>query len=361
MIPASPWTIMVRAYVTVLPEVHRRLAEWRRRAECIPDPELRRQALLSIRTKTFHCEGGSAYGLLAGKGCSATIRFIVAYQTISDYLDNLCDRSTSLDPTDFRALHEAMLHALTPGAGRSNYYRFRDEQDDGGYLEALVKTCQDVLETLPAYDAVAPYAKELANRYCDLQVHKHVATEERVPRLVEWFETHRTTVPEISWFEFSASCGSTLGIFCLVASAFHDRCSADLAARIREAFFPWVQGLHILLDYFIDQEEDRIGGDLNFCAYYRDNDQMLRRLEHFLHQADRSIAGLPHAPFHRMVNHGLLAIYLSDRKVAQQKAVHKTAHRILRRSGWMAKFFYLNGWLYQLIKRPKSRRAPFLQ
>jgi len=348
---------MVRAYGTVLPAVHRYLDGWKRRAERIPDPELRRQALLSIRTKTFHCEGGSAYGLLAGKGCSETIRFIVAYQTISDYLDNLCDRSTSLDPSDFGALHEAMLHALTPGAVHSNYYRFRDEQEDGGYLEALVETCQGILEILPSYEAIAPYAKELANRYCELQVHKHVAKEERVPRLVEWFEAHRKALPEISWFEFSASCGSTLGVFCLVASAFHDRCSPDLAARIREAYFPWVQGLHILLDYFIDQEEDRVGGDLNFCAYYQDKEEMLRRLEHFLRQADRSIAGLPYAPFHRMVNRGLLAIYLSDRKVEQQEEVYEITHRILRRSGWMTKFFYLNGWLYRRIKGPKPRRA----
>ena len=37
-----------------------------------------------------------------GKRANA-IKFIVAYQTISDYLDNLCDRSTSLDPDDFSA------------------------------------------------------------------------------------------------------------------------------------------------------------------------------------------------------------------------------------------------------------------
>jgi len=53
--------------------------------------------------------------LLAGEKYKEAIRFIVAYQTISDYLDNLCDRSTSSDPADFRALHESMLHALTPG------------------------------------------------------------------------------------------------------------------------------------------------------------------------------------------------------------------------------------------------------
>jgi tetraprenyl-beta-curcumene synthase len=250
-----------------------------------------------------------------------------------------------------------MLHALTPGAARCNYYRFHGEQDDGGYLESLVETCQGVMEKLPAYGAIAPVLRELADRYCDLQVHKHVKKEERVPRLKAWFETHRAGLPGISWFEFSASCGSTLGIFCLVACAFHERCSPDLAARVKEAFFPWVQGFHILLDYFIDQEEDRIGGDLNFCSYYEGDTEMLRRLEYFFHQADRSASQLPHARFHRMVNHGLFAIYLSDEKVEQQETVHEIAQKILHRSGWMTRFFYANGWLYRRIKRILPRNA----
>ena len=61
--------------------------------------------MASIETKTFHCEGGALYALLAEAHRDDAIRFIVAYQTISDYLDNLCDRSTSLDPEDFTLLH----------------------------------------------------------------------------------------------------------------------------------------------------------------------------------------------------------------------------------------------------------------
>ncbi len=349
-IPSSPWAMMARAYLAVLPETHRCLAEWKSRAERIPDQELRRQALLSIRNKTFHCEGGSVYGMLAEGKCTEAIRFIVAYQTISDYLDNLCDRSTSSDPADFRALHEAMHHALNPGAARGDYYRFRAERDDGGYLQSLVATCQEVVGALPGYDAIAPALHELAALYCDLQVHKHVLEEERVPRLQEWFELHRSGLPEMSWFEFSACCGSTLGIFCLVSSAFDTPFPDDLAEQVKGAYFPWVQGLHILLDYCIDQEEDRIGGDLNFCFYYKDGDQTVERLKHFFAQADRSVAGLPHAPFHRMVNRGLLAIYLSDQKVKRQEAVHEMARRILHRSGWMTRFFYMNGWLYRQIR-----------
>ncbi len=350
-IPVSSWTMMAKAWFNVLPDTHRCLNKWKTLAQQIPDPEFRRQALMSIRTKTFHCEGGSAYGLLAGEKREEAIRFIVAYQTISDYLDNLCDRSTSSDPADFRALHESMLHALTPGTKCTDYYRFRDKQDDGGYLVSLVTTCQDVLEKLPAYDKVSPALYELAGYYCDLQVNKHVKEEDRVPRLKACFEAHRDDLPEMRWYEFSACCGSTLGIFCLVACALHEQCSDNLVSRIKEAYFPWVQGFHILLDYFIDQEEDLIEGDLNFCSYYKDEEELLRRLTHFFNQADINISGLPNPKFHWMVNRGLFAIYLSDKKVSRQETVHGIAKKIIRLGGWTARFFYLNGWIYRRIKQ----------
>ncbi|MCG6537452.1 MAG: tetraprenyl-beta-curcumene synthase family protein, partial [Syntrophales bacterium LBB04] len=113
--PTSLWTLTPKIFLQVRPYVHRYLQDWRERAVRIPDPELRKQALASIDTKTFHCEGGSIYALLAGDNYPEAIRFVVAYQTISDYLDNLCDRSSSSDPEDFRLLHRSMRHALAPG------------------------------------------------------------------------------------------------------------------------------------------------------------------------------------------------------------------------------------------------------
>ena len=344
------WTMTTKIILQVRPDVHRYLKEWKKRAEEIPDPELRKQALMSIETKDFHCEGGAIYALLAGNRYPDAIRFIVAYQTISDYLDNLCDRSTSLDPDDFRALHESMPHALTPNVSGSRYYRHRNEQDDGGYLSSLVKTCQGILENLPTYHLIAPAIHELAGYYCELQVLKHVRIEERVPRLTVWFDTHKGYLPEMSWNEFAACAGSTLGIFCLVAHAFREDCSAELVRNIKDAYFPWVQGLHILLDYLIDQEEDRTGGDLNFCSYYPDTNEMTARLMYFYKQADLSISRLPNARFHHMINRGLLGMYLADRKVDQQKDVRRVARKMIRLGGLVTLFFFLHCWVYRRIK-----------
>jgi tetraprenyl-beta-curcumene synthase len=349
-VPRYPWTLMAETYGVVLPTVHRSLWAWKKRARRIPDAELRRQALMSIETKTFHCEGGAIYGLLAGAMRAEAIRFIVAYQTISDYLDNLCDRSTSQDPEDFRVLHESMFHGLTPGETPRNYYRLRKEQADGGYLVALVKTCQEVLAKAPAYEQIAPALFELAGYYCDLQVLKHIRVEERIPRLQEWFERYKKKLPKMRWYEFCACAGSTLGIFCLVSSGFDDGFSRGLADQIKESYFPWVQGLHILLDYFIDQEEDRIGGDLNFCFYYDSDDTLVERFVHFIKEADSSVAHVPQAQFHRMIIRGLLGLYLADKKVKGQKRMREMARKIGRQGGMLSFFVYLNSWLYQWLR-----------
>lgn len=105
---------MLETHFKLIPLVRSYLKSWRLQAQKIPNAELRRQALGSLNENQFHCEGGSIYGLLAKRHYPEAIKFIVAYQTISDYLDNLCDRSNSLDPEDFSALHESLLNAMTP-------------------------------------------------------------------------------------------------------------------------------------------------------------------------------------------------------------------------------------------------------
>ncbi len=329
--------------------MHHYLNEWRGKAQHIPNEELREQALASIEHKAFHCEGGAVYGLLAREKRRDIIRFIVAYQTISDYLDNLCDRSTSLDEKDFRALHESMHHALTPGEKTSNYYRYREEQNDGGYLAALVQTCQTVLKDLPGFTAVQGAMNQLASYYCDLQVYKHVEKERRVRLLESWFDEHKDELPEMTWYEFSACAGSTLGIFCFAAYASNGTMKEERVKRLKNGYFPWVQGLHILLDYFIDQEEDREEGDLNFVFYYKDQETMIERMRHVKKKANESIQSLPDKEFHDLINKGLLALYLSDEKVQKDKELKRTAKQFIRFGGLPTLFFYLNSWVYRRV------------
>ncbi len=341
--------LMYKVYRYILPEVERELGRWRRRAEQIPSPELRQQALNSMYYKKFHCQGGAIYALLAPAFRSTVVRLIVAFQTISDYLDNLCDRSTSMLETDFRQLHQSMLDAVDPSQPLSPYYQYHPERDDGGYLAALVRVCQEEIARLPGYRAVYPEVERLVRLYTDMQTYKHIAPAKRVEKLQSWYEAYRENngqeVGELYWNEFAAACGSTLGVFALLAAAGRPDCDEQLAQAIRKAYFPWMCGLHILLDYFIDQEEDRIGGDLNFVTAYADDVDVMVRLRQFAQRASELAGRLPEASFHRLIVEGLLGLYLSNNKVKEMAQGQKNARQLLKERGWRAQFFYLNGRL----------------
>ncbi|MEQ6377601.1 tetraprenyl-beta-curcumene synthase family protein [Bacillaceae bacterium S4-13-56] len=352
-VPENPILFMNRIYKKIFPAVHRELAYWTSRAQNIENSELRKQALASIDSKTFHCEGGGIYAILSPKRYKEVIRFIVAYQTISDYLDNLCDRSTSLDPADFDLLHQSMIDALSPGQPTQNYYRLREDQQDQGYLEDLVKTCQQVVRQIPDYESVVyPYMIKLAQYYRDLQVHKHVKVEERVPRLTKWFEESQNDLKEnISWFEFSACAGSTLGIFCLVAYGLNGVLTESLVKRIYQGYFPYMQGLHILLDYYIDQKEDSREGDLNFCSYYDSEEHMRERFLHFIEETQQRVKNLPNERFHRYIQKGLVGMYLADQKVNQLKSSKIMVKALLHACGGISRFFYFNTKFYRKTKK----------
>lgn len=345
-VPESSFKLMHRVYKYILPEVNIELRKLRRLAEQIPDPELRTQALQSMESKKFHCQGGAIYAAMNLDERYVLIPLIVALQTISDYLDNLCDRSTSLDPDDFRLLHQSMLDAVNPSAPVKDYYALRQERNDGGYLHHLVKLCQHCVSMLPSYAAAQPYVTELVGLYSDLQVYKHIRKDLREERLLAWWDKYAGRYPGLYWNEFAAATGSTLGMFMLFSAASDETLRPEDAEAIKNIYFPHVCGLHIMLDYFIDQEEDRAGGDLNFCHYYDSQHQLVERIVTIVNRAREDVKKLPAAGFHRLVIEGLLALYLSDPKVRSQTDVLAASRKLMKRSPLTRLFFLVNSiWI----------------
>jgi tetraprenyl-beta-curcumene synthase len=335
---------MARMYVQILPVVNQQLAVWRERAIAIPNEELRAQALASMNSKKFHCQGGASYALLTGDAFmrKRLIAWIVAFQTISDYLDNLCDRSTSLDPADFRCLHQAMLDAADEQDVIHDYYAQRDERDDAGYLHSLVQCCQQINRELASFREIREQLRELVSLYCDLQVYKHIAHDQREQALATWWSAHQRRYPSLEWQEFAAATGSTLAMFCLIVTAAQPQLSAEEASLIREHYFPAICALHIMLDYLIDREEDQAGGDLNFCFYYRDDTHMLARIRWIIETAQQAAKQLPNANFHQMIVDGLLAVYLSDGKMSASTETRILSKQLLAGGPWRRMFFYWN-------------------
>ncbi|MFO7255189.1 MULTISPECIES: DUF2600 family protein [Limnochorda] len=328
-----------RLFGSVLPLAHREVARWIQRAEAIPDPALRRQALDSLHFKRFHALGAAVYGALR-RDPAPLVRFAVAYQIISDYLDNLADRDRqppARREANLTCLHQAMVDGVSAEPPRGGYYRFHTASQDGGYLEELVTHCRAALAELDAWE-LSPRLVPLAARFARMQVLKHLETGRRGPALQAWAEAEGAPWPEVRWYEFAASAGSTLGIFALAAAA---GAPPDHLDRLEAAYVPWLTAYHILLDYLIDLEEDRQGGDFNFVACYPSLDEAEARLRLLAQEAARQIDRLPEPAFHRLVLWGLAGLYLADAK-AEGPHLQAHARRLLRHAGGAARFL---AWL----------------
>ncbi|MBZ4665223.1 tetraprenyl-beta-curcumene synthase family protein [Mahella sp.] len=309
----------------VFPLVDKQLETYAGIARHMPDKTLSKQALDSIATKKFHCQGGSIYALYPHTDVDKMVNFIVAYQTISDYLDNLCDRSGVFDETAFRNLHLAMTDALLPDERFGDYYSCYPYSQDGGYLRYLVNECKNVVNLIPAYKVIKDKILYLAGIYSNLQIYKHLAHDIREDKLIRWSAMHIDSgYPNLNWWEFAAASGSTLGIFVLVACAFDANLRAETVQDIYDAYFPWICGLHILLDYYIDLYDDAGNGDLNFVSYYNDDQDCEKHIKGFYAASLNAIARLKEASFHRMVVDGLLAMYLSDPKAIANEHIKYT-------------------------------------
>lgn len=351
--PLAPLFVTGRHLRWVLPRADRALDAWRARAEAIPSPRLRRQALESIDLKRFHCQGGSVFAAWSPAPVDAVVHFIVPFQTISDYLDTLCDRTDRLSGQDFRQLHQAMVDAVTPMAPPAgDYYRHHGERDDGGYLADLVAACRAAIAALPGYARVAERVKELVLLYIDLQVYKHLPLPQRVPKLQAWFEKHRCRYAALHWWEFAAAAGSTLAVFALVTEAARPR-PIEEVEHLVEGYFPWICGLHILLDYLIDQEEDAREQDLNFVSFYRSPREAEERLSWMLERACQATGALRDPAFHRTVVEGLLGLYLSDPKVKGQ-GMNGLARRLIGQAGWRARAVHLCCRFWRLCQRRRA-------
>lgn len=316
----------------IFPQVKRELKDWQKMAKNIPDPRLSQQALDSIRSKAFHCQGGSIFALYPGVRQKETVHLIVAYQTMSDYLDNLVDSMEVQDELAFHQLHLAMQEALYPQAALSDYYLYYPVHDDGGYLNALVKTCQESIRNLPSYPIVQDEAIRLAELYSNLQTSKHLAAEERESKMLAWIKPHLQLYPEITTWEFAAASGSTLGIFFLFALAARSDLKIQQVLKSSQAYFPWVCGLHILLDYFIDLREDKETNQLNFVSYYESSADITKHLQKFIKKSLYFAKRLKYPKFHRSVVQGLLAMYLSDVK-GQDHEIKAITKRLIQKSG----------------------------
>jgi Protein of unknown function (DUF2600). len=331
---------LINSFVNeVWDEVDCILDEYKDMLQPVKGYALAMQALSSIKYKRFHALGGSIYALYPGADVKKITRLVVSLQTISDYLDNLCDRAGIFDEVSFRQLHLAMYEAVDPTASISDYYLYYPEKDDNGYLRSLVEACREEVSKLSSYCIVKDRVIRLVDLYSCLQVYKHLDNSIREDKLRCWAESYIGNYPDISLWEFSAATGSTLGMFILFASSMDPDLTEAEAGSIFSVYFPYISALHILLDYYIDSEEDIKEGDLNFTSYYKGREETRQRISYFIKKSVESCYKLHYPRFHLTVVRGILAMYLTDAKAFSVRNKQVT-RKLIKMGGWKAVLYF---------------------
>lgn len=302
---------------SVIPRARESLARIRDIAEKIPDEALRCEALASIDAKAFHVAGGCIFATFLPKAAAERYIAVVApLETIYDYLDNLCDRHPNASPAAYARLHRALADALDPFAGVATYYDLGPDGDDGGYLAALVSQTQRALRTLDGYETLLPFFREAARLYGERQTLSHLSPGERERACIAFYERERAHAGDLEWHEFACAAGSNMHVFAPLFMLFDGNGASTKATH--DAYFPAMSAVHILLDSFIDQAEDRAHGDLSFVAVYRNAQSMHERLGRLSEEAAEAFSKLPNPQRHRFVLRTMALFYLTHPKVYAQ-------------------------------------------
>ena len=306
-----------RFLTKVVPKARVALAQIRARALEIEDPAFRKEALTSIRAKSYHVAGAAMLAtFLPPKEGKLFIEAIAPLESLYDYLDNLCDRHPGVLPEAYPILHEALFDALDATRPLGNYFRAGLKTNDGGYLAWLVSRTREATQKIPEYESLLPNLREAAQFYTALQTYKHYSATERIEALKQWHASNLPRFQELSWWEFAAACGSQLQVyapffFCLAGNAPRARYAYD-------AYFPDFCALHVLLDDFIDQEEDSTHGELNFVTRYRSFDAMRERFCDFIRISEARFEVFSNPRPHEMLLRVLVLFYLTHPKIYAQ-------------------------------------------
>jgi tetraprenyl-beta-curcumene synthase len=310
-----------RYWLTVFPRICHESRHWRRRAEDIPDPVLRRLALEAQRVKRGNIEGSAAFAAFAPAAHRReAVRAQVAFQSAYDYVDTLAEQPSSCPVANGRRLHQALLDALNQDTGHPDYYARFGHCNDGGYLEEIVDACRTALKTLPSRASITAPARRLTQRIITFQSLNLSEPQGGHRHLERWAQSETPSGTDLSWWETAASAGSSLGLLALIAAAAHPSLRPTDATAIEDAYWPWIGALHSLLDSVIDEPEDTAVAQHSLLAYYTTPQEAAARLQMLAREALHATSSLPNPHQHALILSGMASFYLTAPEAASPAA-----------------------------------------
>jgi tetraprenyl-beta-curcumene synthase len=307
---------MTRFWLLVLPAVRAELRGWQDVAAAIPDPDLRAQALATLRSERLSAAGAALFATTASRHDTTLVRTLVAYQVICDFLDTLAEQRVPDAVANGTQLHRALADALEPDGVREDYYRLHAVREDGGYLAALVDACREGCRSLPAYERVHLAARREARRN-EVQGINHGPAASREMALRAWAQAQDCAEVDVAWFELAAASSSSLAVLALLAAAAEPTTSRATVEATRASYFPWVSALSTLLDSLADRERDALSGEISFIGHYGSRSATIARLRELTERALAGARALPRGERHVVLVTGMIAMHLSEKRGSQ--------------------------------------------
>ncbi|MFZ5985594.1 MAG: DUF2600 family protein [Bacillota bacterium] len=300
---------------------------------------LERQALSDLSPGKHHNREAGIYALYPGVELNNALKFIVSFQALDYYLDFLCTRSQVKDETTFSQIYISLRDAVDPKRKISSSHLSYLNNDDINCINEMIEKCRREVVKLPSYNLVMGPIKKFVQMYSDFQTYVHLDKDLREERIKVWADRHLEKQLGISYWEMCAASGSTLLIFVLFACAYDPKLTQEEVENICVAYYPWICGLQVLLQHFVDANDDIILGSFNLTNYYENLKKCEDRISFFMEHAVKSCDTLKYPEFHRTLVMGITAIYLSNPK-AKLGMNRLASSNLLKKGGSKTNFYH---------------------
>jgi tetraprenyl-beta-curcumene synthase len=304
----------------------------------MPCASLRQDAVDALARKRGQTDGAALFATLPRRRSGGYLRLLVAYQVAWDFLDSISERGADAGVTNGRQLHLALIDAVEPGGPVRDYYCHNPWRDDGGYLQALVRSSRDCCQRLPAYSRVRELVLRDGRRAQVLAYNHDPVAARRDVALEAWAVCEFPTGHEATWFELTGAASAGLAAFALLALACEPECRDERIASTHAAYFPWTSAVACMLDSYADRDEDAANGDHSYIAHYGPPELAITQICILLRRCLQTLNGLPNGEAHLVIASSMVALYLS-KDGCRRPGARRGTRRIAHAGGTLTKTF----------------------
>jgi len=224
---------------------------------------------------------------------------------------------------------------LDPSASISDYYLHHPWKNDGGYLRSLVETCREGCTAMPSYMRTRELLLLGARRCGAVQSLNHEPDPARRNiALRAWAWREFSGVQGASWWELTAAASSSVVVHALLALS---ACSSrDDIAEVNVIYVPWVCAVSTMLDSYVDQAKDLVGGDHSYVGHYSSAELAEQRMCELVRRSTCEMGSLRNGHRHAVVVACMIAMYLSNDS-ARTPAMSATTEHLIQAGGSLTK------------------------